>query len=119
MLRAEKTDPVTQAEYRLMATVLGSLVTLIIAAGSWWLTNQQATLGAVQKDLEEYTERVEDNYVRKEYIDMVLDRLDRIEDKVDTLRVENTRDPVKATRERRSSVQPLDHIGPKQGGNQE
>lgn len=85
-LKADKSDPVTQAEYRLMATVLGIMVSVIMGAGSWWLANQHEQLENVQRDLKTYAERVEDNYVKKDYFDLVMDRLDRIEEKVDDIR---------------------------------
>jgi hypothetical protein len=85
-LDAKKDDPVTQAEYRLMATVLGIMVSVSMGVGSWWLTNQHQQLENVQRDLKGYAERVEDNYVKRDYFELVMDRLNRIEEKVDDIR---------------------------------
>jgi hypothetical protein len=84
---ADESAAVTKLEQRAWATVVG----IVLLLGGWWLQNQYDTVLRLQQQVEQYMRFVDDKYVQKDYLDIIVDRLERIEGKLDNV---NDRLPV-------------------------
>lgn len=70
---------------KLEARWVAFLTSIALMFGGWWLQNQYATVLRIQDQIAEIMRHVDDGYVRKEYLQTVIDRVRRIEDKIDKL----------------------------------
>ena len=65
---------------------IAALTAIALLFGGWWLQNQYDTMLRVQEQLSEFSRHVDNAYVRKDYLQLVENRLGRIEDKIDDIR---------------------------------
>ena len=80
---------VTKLESRWIAFV--TAVALLL--GGWWLQNQYDTLLRLQQQQADFMRHVDDKYVQKDFLEIVTERLTRIEDKIDTMKAANAAPP--------------------------
>ena len=74
---------VTKLEQRAWTAVLGVAALL----GGWWLQNQYQTMMKIAEQHSEYIRYAASIYVQKDNMGLLLNRLDRIEQKIDRLEV--------------------------------
>ena len=84
----EPANPIRNFESRWIAFITA----IALFFGGWWLQNQYTTTLRVQEDLGEFMRFADERYVEKDYLKTVTDRLERIEEKIDALASDRTRD---------------------------
>lgn len=62
--------------------------------GGWWLQNQYDTILRIQQQQAEFMRYVDDKYVQKDTFVIVVERLDRIENKIDSINKKTVSPPV-------------------------
>ena len=83
----EPANPVSKLESRWIAFITA----IALFFGGWWLQNQYITTLKVQEELGEFMRLADDRYVEKDYLKTVTDRLERIEEKIDTIMYDQRR----------------------------
>jgi cell division protein FtsB len=86
--------PEDQAVNRMEGRWIAFLTAIALAFGGIWLQNQYEATLRLQEDVSNFMRHVDDKYVQKDYLDTLVDRLRRIEDKLDDVRDEMGRSTV-------------------------
>ncbi len=76
----------TEVANKLEGRWLAFVTSIALFFGGWWIQNQYEAVMKTQQQLSEYAHYVDDKYVQKDYMGVIIDRLDRIETKVDELK---------------------------------
>ena len=84
---SEPANPVGKLESRWIAFITA----IALFFGGWWLQNQYTTTLKVQEELGEFMRFADERYVEKDYLKIVTDRLERIEEKIDTIMYDQRR----------------------------
>jgi len=85
---SEPANPVGKLESRWIAFITA----IALFFGGWWLQNQYTTTLRVQEELGEFMRFADERYVEQDYLKTVTDRLDRIEEKIDSLASDRVRE---------------------------
>jgi hypothetical protein len=86
--------PEDQAVNRMEGRWIAFLTAIALAFGGIWLQNQYEATLRLQEDVSTFMRHVDDKYVQKDYLDTMVDRLRRIEDKLDEVRDQMNRPTV-------------------------
>ena len=78
---SEPANPVGKLESRWIAFITA----IALFFGGWWLQSQYTTTLRVPEELGEFMRFADERYVEKDYLKVVTDRLERIEEKIDAL----------------------------------
>ena len=92
----ESANPVSKLESRWIAFITA----IALFFGGWWLQNQYTATLRVQEELGEFMRFADERYVEKDYLKIVTDRLERIEEKIDAIASNRAREPRRAERSR-------------------
>jgi hypothetical protein len=76
-------NSVSKVEQRMWTAVVG----LAMLFGGWWLQNQYTMTLKAQEQVNDFMRHVDATYVQKDYLNTVTSRLDRIEKKIDDIRM--------------------------------
>jgi hypothetical protein len=74
-------SPVSKLEQRMWTGIVGVAMLL----GGWWLQNQYQTMLRITEEHGEYVKYAASIYVHKDNMNYVVNRLDRIEQKIDNI----------------------------------
>ena len=85
-------EETTSGTSKLEARWMAFITAIALFFGGWWLQNQYMTTLRVQQELGEFMRFADDRYVEKDYLNMVTDRLERIEEKIDALMHDQARE---------------------------